>query len=357
VTFAVPWIRQVIRVLTGQPFVEIEYTIGPIPIDDGRGKEVVTRYSSTTGIPNSNATFYTDANGREFQRRQRNHRPSWDLSVYEPVAGNFYPVNAAIYVEDGQSAMAVVVDRSQAGTSLHDGALELLVQRRIVADDARGVGEALNETCEGMTAYPPYGAAERRGGGVVIRGVHRLLVGAGPVGASLARSVMDLTFAEPLVFVACAAPRSQKTAAAAEPVSGWAFSGLQAALPENVFVVTLAQIPDRNKNETTILLRLGHQYGMHENETLSTPVSIDITTLFLQNVEVTRITEMTLSGNEKWEEYLERRLVWGDDDRPSKRVVVDGKVNLLSMEIRTFEVTWKQVAGQSNANREANMDP
>lgn len=29
----------------------------------------------------------------------RNRRPTWDLNVTEPVAGNFYPVTSAIYVE------------------------------------------------------------------------------------------------------------------------------------------------------------------------------------------------------------------------------------------------------------------
>lgn len=32
-------------------------------------------------------------------RRVRNRRPTWDLNVTEPVAGNFYPVTSAIYVE------------------------------------------------------------------------------------------------------------------------------------------------------------------------------------------------------------------------------------------------------------------
>ncbi len=43
--------------------------------------------------------FYTDSNGREMLRRTRDARPTWQLEVTEPVAGNFYPVTAAIYIE------------------------------------------------------------------------------------------------------------------------------------------------------------------------------------------------------------------------------------------------------------------
>ena len=59
------WIKQVIRIVKGVVF---EYTIGPIPIDDLVGKEIVTRYRS--GIE-SKGVFWTDSNGREFMRRER----------------------------------------------------------------------------------------------------------------------------------------------------------------------------------------------------------------------------------------------------------------------------------------------
>jgi Glycosyl hydrolases family 38 C-terminal domain. len=36
-------------------------------------------------------------------------------------------------------------DRAQGGASLAEGQIELMVHRRITRDDARGVGEALNE--------------------------------------------------------------------------------------------------------------------------------------------------------------------------------------------------------------------
>jgi len=67
-----------------------------------------------------------------------NQRPTWNLQVNEPTAGNYYPVNAATYVRDGRAQLSVVVDRSQGATSLHSGELELMVHRRTLYDDARG---------------------------------------------------------------------------------------------------------------------------------------------------------------------------------------------------------------------------
>lgn len=62
------------------------------------GKEVISRFSAPSLA--AKGTFHTDANGREFQRRVRDYRPTWDLNVTQPVAGNYYPVTAAAFVRD-----------------------------------------------------------------------------------------------------------------------------------------------------------------------------------------------------------------------------------------------------------------
>ncbi len=43
--------------------------------------------------------FYTDSNGREMLKRKVNFRPTWNLDVKQPVAGNYYPLTAAMYIE------------------------------------------------------------------------------------------------------------------------------------------------------------------------------------------------------------------------------------------------------------------
>ncbi|KAF6152795.1 hypothetical protein GIB67_004624, partial [Kingdonia uniflora] len=55
-----PWIRQITRVYKGKEHVEVEFAIKPIPVDDGRGKEVATLILTTM---KTNKMFYTDYNG------------------------------------------------------------------------------------------------------------------------------------------------------------------------------------------------------------------------------------------------------------------------------------------------------
>ena len=62
-------------------------------------------------------------------------------NVTEPVAGNYYPVNAMQSLDDGTHELAVLTDVTQGGSSLQDGALEFMVHRRLQADDNRGVQE------------------------------------------------------------------------------------------------------------------------------------------------------------------------------------------------------------------------
>nr|KAG5707591.1 hypothetical protein BaRGS_001139 [Batillaria attramentaria]KAG5714610.1 hypothetical protein BaRGS_000098 [Batillaria attramentaria] len=61
-----PWVSQSVRIYDDMPFVEFEWTVGPIPIDDKQGKEVISRFSTNL---QTNGVFYTDANGREVLRR------------------------------------------------------------------------------------------------------------------------------------------------------------------------------------------------------------------------------------------------------------------------------------------------
>jgi hypothetical protein len=333
VEFSAPWIKQIVRVLPGVPYIEVDYTVGPIPTDDGRGKEVIVRY--LTSIQN-NGEFYTDSNGREFLKRTRDFRPTWNLTVFQPVAGNFYPVNAVIFLQDKIASLAVLVDRSQGGGSIVDGSVELMVQRRTLRDDSKGLSEPLNETDGGVTPCPPYGDATRVGGGVVISGRHRIMVGNGPIGAKLARSQMDNAFADPLVFVASSPSNT------AIPFKVANFSVIQAALPINVMLITLSLLHDAPG--TTFLIRLGHQYDWNEDEELSQPVKVNLATL-LAGYEVLSVTEKTLTGNQNYTTWLSKRLQWTADS-PSERSQVSSSqnenvVDLNPMEIKTFEVRVK----------------
>ncbi|KAG8441431.1 hypothetical protein GDO86_006973, partial [Hymenochirus boettgeri] len=154
------WCSQVVRLYKDQRFVELEWTVGPIPIGDRQGKEVISLFETTL---QTDGVFYTDANGRQIMKRRRNTRETWNLNQTEPVAGNYYPVNSRIYIKDKYAQLTVLTDRSQGGSSIKDGSVELMVHRRLLQDDDRGVGEPLLEIGE-------YGE------GLVVRGRHLLLL-------------------------------------------------------------------------------------------------------------------------------------------------------------------------------------
>jgi len=85
--------------------------------------------------------------GMEMQKRILNYRPSWNLQVDQPVSGNYYPVQSTIYIEDVESneSLAILPDRAQGGSSINEGEIELMLHRRLLFDDQKGVYEALNE--------------------------------------------------------------------------------------------------------------------------------------------------------------------------------------------------------------------
>ena len=60
------WLQQTIRLVGDSPRVEFEWTVGPVPISDGLGKNVIIRFNSSLA---SNGVWFTDSNGREWQNR------------------------------------------------------------------------------------------------------------------------------------------------------------------------------------------------------------------------------------------------------------------------------------------------
>ena len=117
------WVSQVIRTYPTDPDLEFEWLVGPIPIADGVGKEIITTYNCPQ--LNSQKTFYTDSNGRQMIKRMKDVRPTWTLNKTEPVSENYYPVNSRISIDTKEGGLfkqiTVLTDRSQGGTSMKNG--------------------------------------------------------------------------------------------------------------------------------------------------------------------------------------------------------------------------------------------
>jgi lysosomal alpha-mannosidase len=277
-----PWATQVIRLWANATVsFDVEWTVGPIPWEDLVGKEVISRF--TCGGWQTNGTWRTDSNGWETQPRVRNQRSQYKLNVTEPVAQNLFPVNTAISTADtaasSGSTLVVVTDRTQAGGSMADGALELLVHRRLFADDSRGVLESLSEP--GVN-----------GQGLIVRGTHTVVL-ADAAHAAAAHKAAVQASTLPLLWRAAVLPSGTAPAQwAAGKQTG--FSGLaDGALPPNVELMTV-----HSWNATAVLVRLAHLYEAGEDPVLSLNATVALATLFATgSPSVTAAVEMTIVGS------------------------------------------------------------
>jgi len=325
------WVTHVVRLVKDKPFVEVEWTVGPIPkgtpwADPSSpvGKEIAVRYH--TGLK-SEGRFYTDSNGREMVPRDRNKRgPSYPpLVVSEPVAGNYYPVNTAISVDDGDRELVVLTDVTQGGTSLTDGTVELMVHRRTIDDDSRGVFEGLSETMCGCESGLTHPLVRCDCPGLTVRGKHWLVFDV-LAEAHVARRELaeELNFPPTLAFTDAAVEQGQK-------------SWLAAALPKQVKLQTLTS-NYASWHDDQVMLRLSHQYAAGEHAVLSRNVSVDLGSLFGSGFRVRAASEMSLTSNQDRGTMENRRLVWNVTD------VTGGAVHSQIHAVQSSE-KWQPMSG------------
>ncbi|WVZ58030.1 hypothetical protein U9M48_008342 [Paspalum notatum var. saurae] len=314
------WIYQVTRLYKNKEHAEVEYTIGPIPIDDDIGKEVITRL--TTNMV-TNGIFYTDSNGRDFIKRVRNHREDWGLNVTEPVAGNYYPVNLGVYVADEKYELSILVDRAVGASSIQDGELEIMLHRRILRDDSKGVDEPLGEvicldgSCKGLTA----------------RGTYYVKVDKAGLGAHWRRTYGQQVYSPYLLAFA----HEDETSWKSYNVAKASMMDVNYSLPDNVAIVTL-----QNLDDGTTLLRLAHLFQAAEDPRYSVIAKVELRKAFGKR-SIKELTETNLSANQKKSEMkkLDWRVTGNTENGPAplKGGPVDSEslvVELGPMEIRTF---------------------
>eukprot|EP01116_Phalansterium_solitarium_P000280 TRINITY_DN1017_c0_g1_i8.p1 TRINITY_DN1017_c0_g1~~TRINITY_DN1017_c0_g1_i8.p1 ORF type:complete len:1205 (+),score=332.33 TRINITY_DN1017_c0_g1_i8:2469-6083(+) len=101
--------------------------------------DVAARWAAD--MPKAGGEFVTDLNGLSFQRRHfRSDRP---------LQANFYPACSHVYVEeprgDRRARFSVHTRQPFSVSSPHSGSIDLLLDRRLVNDDRRGVEQGVQD--------------------------------------------------------------------------------------------------------------------------------------------------------------------------------------------------------------------
>ncbi|KAK5646364.1 hypothetical protein RI129_004828 [Pyrocoelia pectoralis] len=79
--------------------------------------------------------FYTDSSGLQMQRRIKVERIG--------IEGNYFPITTMAYIQDNMKRISLLTDHAQGAASWQPGFLEIMLERRTLYDDARGMGEGL----------------------------------------------------------------------------------------------------------------------------------------------------------------------------------------------------------------------
>lgn len=90
-----------------------------------------------------------DTEGVEGSPCNTRNRDSRESSRNHRIEGSYFPVVNRIMIKGIQYAFAVYTDRSEGGSSLAEGDLELMLHRATTVDDGLGVGEPLIERAYG----------------------------------------------------------------------------------------------------------------------------------------------------------------------------------------------------------------
>ncbi|XP_039784791.1 probable alpha-mannosidase At5g66150 [Panicum virgatum] len=267
--------------------------------------------------------LYKNKEHAEVEYTVRNHREDWNLEMTEPVAGNYYPVNLGAYIADEKYEVSVLVDRAVGASSIHDGELEIMLHRRTVRDDGKGVDEPLGEvvcldgSCKGLTA----------------RGTYYVKVDKLGHGPHWRRTYGQQVYSPYLVAFA----HEDETNWKSYNVARASMMDANYSLPNNVAIVTL-----QNLDDGTTLLRLAHLFQAAEDPQYSVIAKVELRKVFAKR-SIKELTETNLSANQKKSDM--KKLNWrvvGDTNSgltPLKGGPVDSQalvVELGPMEIRTF---------------------
>lgn len=95
----------------------------------------------------NNGTIYTDQSGFTFEKRKRVQSIG--------LEGNYYPITTLGYIHDLERKlrMSLIVDRAHGISSWIDGRMEIMIERRVLYDDLRGINQGVTDNLPTESNY------------------------------------------------------------------------------------------------------------------------------------------------------------------------------------------------------------
>uniref|UniRef100_A0A672ID83 Alpha-mannosidase n=1 Tax=Salarias fasciatus TaxID=181472 RepID=A0A672ID83_SALFA len=199
-----------------------------VDIRSESNRELVMRLVSD--VANGNR-FYSDLNGFQMQQRR--------LLAKLPLQAHFYPMTAAAFLQDAAGRLTLLAAQSQGVAALRPGQLEVVLDRRLLQDDNRGLGQGVTDN-------------------KVTASLYRLLLEERGVGGASEEHLSLLAHLDSLSL--CQPPITMVTRDHAPQLKLRPFLPLSSPLPCDIHLLNLRTLEDDPSQEVALLL---HRKGFH----------------------------------------------------------------------------------------------
>jgi alpha-mannosidase II len=133
VTVQLPYIRHIVTLYSSPGADSLGIEIENI-VDIAKTSNFELAMRLSTNIKNSDE-FFTDLNGFQILRRKRFRKL--------PLQANYYPIPTMAYIEDETTRLTVLTGSPLGASSLREGHIEVMLDRRLNQDDNLGLGQAV----------------------------------------------------------------------------------------------------------------------------------------------------------------------------------------------------------------------
>lgn len=251
-------------------------------------RELITRFKTEL---NNNRLFYTDLNGFQTMRRETYSKI--------PLQGNYYPMPSLAFLQCPGGRRFSIHSRQALGVaSLNKGELEIMLDRRLIHDDDRGLGQGVMDNRPSRVVFQLL--VERN-----ISASMPAVSDLSPKAPSLLSHRVNAELNYPLhAFFDTPQPFTSMHATTQSNMVGPKFSPLRADLPCDLHIVSMKILrpaqppPDEDFSHGILFHRRGvdSSYPMNGLKCVTTEKkSFDLLTLFSSQVDITALRKSSLS--------------------------------------------------------------